>query len=169
MREIPKKNYIFLVILCLVTFFVVTYLVNWYKTSKEFYVETSIMSSFLAEIKETEIENYILENPEGVIYISYNDGKINGKFETKLKEYILKEDIKSEFVYFDCTNLEAVFFNEFQNKYFVNTLKDETISYPNFLIVEEGKIVDMLYGNERELDINDVKSFLEKNGVTKNA
>ena len=51
-------------------------------------------------------------------------------FFDKIKQIFayLKEDIKSEFVYFDCTNLEAVFFNEFQNKYFVDTLKDETIS-----------------------------------------
>lgn len=169
MREIPKKNYVFLVILCIVTFLVITYLVNWYKTSKEFYVEKSIMSDFLAEAKDVELANYILENPEVVIYISYNDGKINGKFEKKLKEYILKEDIKSYFIYFDCTNLSSDFLMNFQNEYFEDSLKKVKLSYPNLLIVNNGKIIDILYKDENRLDMKDVKSFLEKNGVTKDA
>ena len=76
MRKIPKKNYILLVLLLIMTVFSVFYIANWYTASKNFQLEDSIMKNFLGEIKESEIENYILENPETVIYVSIgNDEK----------------------------------------------------------------------------------------------
>ncbi len=169
MREIPKRNYWLLGLLSIITIFAVFYLSNWYKTSKEYNIESSVMTNFLGEIKEVEIDNYILENPDIVIYISSGQEEQTKKFEKKLKNYIIKEEIKGQFIYLDCTNLTPEFISTFQKKYFNGTLKKIPVTYPNLLLLNDGKVIDVLYKLQDKPDIKDVKKFLEKNGVTKNA
>lgn len=169
MREIPKKNYWLLGLLTIITIFMVLYFSNWYKTSKDYTIESSIMTNFLGEIKEIEIDNYILENPDIVIYIASNQDEQTKKFEKKLKNYIIKEEIKGQFIYLDCSNLTPEFISIFQNKYFNGALKKIPITYPNLLFLSDGKVIDVLYKLQGKPDIKDVKKFLEENGVTKDA
>lgn len=169
MKEIPKINYVLLGVMSIITILVVVYMSNWYKASKSYQLESSIMTNFLGEIKESEIENYILENPEIVIYISNDQEDETKKFEKKLKNFIIKEEVKSHFIYLDCNNISSEFMKKFQKNYFKDSLKTLYLSYPNLLIVNDRKIVDILYKLDQEVDINDVKQFLEKNGVLDNA
>lgn len=169
MRKIPKKNYIFLSILSVVTILFSVYVMNWYKTSKEYSAEESLMTDFLGEVKESEIENYILENPEVVIYVASEQNENIKKFEKKLKEYLIKEDLKSHFIYLNCNNLSSDFITTFQKKYFNGALKKVYFPYPNLWLVDDGEVVDVLYRINQELDIKDVDQFLKKNGVTNDA
>lgn len=166
MREVPKRNYWLMGLLTVATVIVVIYMANWYQASKNYYLESSVMTNFLGEIKEAEIENYILENPEVVIYISKDQEDSTKKFEKQLKDYIIKEEIKSYFIYLNCSTLSSDFIASFQKKYFNGELKKINLSYPNLLVVSDGKIVDVLYKLDAKPNIKDVKSFLEKNGVT---
>lgn len=169
MREIPKKNYWLLGLLSIITIVTVLYFSNWYKASKEYNIESSVMTNFLGEIKEVEIDNYILENPDIVIYISSDREEQTKKFEKKLKNYIIKEEIKGQFIYLDCANLTPEFISTFQKKYFNGALKKIPVTYPNLLFLNDGKVIDVLYKLQGKPDMKDVKEFLEKNGVTKNA
>lgn len=169
MREISKKNYILLAVLTVLTIFIVFYMANWYTASKNYQLEDSIMKNFLGEIKESEFENYILENPEIVIYISLGNDEKTKKFDKKLKDYILKEDIKSQFIYLDGNHLSTNFLNNFQKKYFEGSLRNIYLGYPNMFILENGKVIDVLYKLNSDPNIKDVKPFLEKNGVAEDA
>lgn len=169
MREIPKKNYILVFVITIATIGLVVYFSNWYKASKEYYLESSVMTNFLGEIKETEIENYILENPEVVIYISSDQLDETKKFEKQLKDYIIKEEIKAHFIYLNCSKVTNDFLSNFQKKYFKGGLSNIHITYPNLLVVKDGKITDVLYKLKQEPDIKDARKFLEKNGVLENA
>ena len=168
MRKIPTKNYVILTILAVVKVIIFVYMSNWYLASKEYYLESSIMTDFLGEIKEAEISNYILENPEIIIYVSSDQEDSTKKFEKKLKSYIIKEEIQSHFIYLNCSNLSSDFMKEFQKKYFNGALKTIYVTYPNLFIVENGKVVDVLYKLGKEPNIKDVAPFLEKNGVIVN-
>lgn len=168
MREIPKKNYVLLVLLTVFTLFIILYAANWYKASKEYTKTESVMVKLFGEVKEAEIDNYILENPDVVIYVSAENDENISKFEKKFKNYIVKENIKSHFIYLNCGEVSADFISDFQKKYFNGGLKSVKLSYPNLLIVNDGKVIDVLYKLEQEPNISDVKKFLSKYEVTFN-
>ena len=169
MKTIPKKNYILLGLLAVVTVLAVIYM-KWYRASENYYLENSVMKELVGEVKELEFENYILENPDIVIYISKDQSKITKKFEKKLKKYILDENLKSHFIYVNGKDSTESFLLNFKEKYFINGMKELEITYPNLLILENGKVKDILYRTAlEERNVKDVKPFLQRNEVLEDA
>lgn len=170
MRTIPKKNYVLLGLLTVVTILAVTYIGKWYLASENYYLENSVMKELVGEVKELEFENYILENPDVVIYIANDQSESTKKFEKKLKNYILEENLKSHFIYVNGKESTETFLSNFKKKYFINEIKETEITYPNLLLLEDGKIKDILYQTSlTERNVKDVKLFLQKNGVLEDA
>ena len=170
MKTIPKKNYIILGLLAVVTVLAVIYMSKWYRASENYYLENSVMKELVGEVKELEFENYILENPDIVIYISKDQSKITKKFEKKLKKYILDENLKSHFIYVNGKDSTESFLLNFKEKYFINGMKELEITYPNLLILENGKVKDILYRTAlEERNVKDVKPFLQRNEVLEDA
>ncbi len=170
MKTIPKKNYILLGLLAVVTVLAVIYMSKWYRASENYYLENSVMKELVGEVKELEFENYILENPDIVIYISKDQSKITKKFEKKLKKYILDENLKSHFIYVNGKDSTESFLLNFKEKYFINGMKELEITYPNLLILENGKVKDILYRTAlEERNVKDVKPFLQRNEVLEDA
>ncbi|MCI9234336.1 MAG: hypothetical protein HFH08_07125 [Bacilli bacterium] len=170
MRTIPKKNYIFLGLLAVVTILAVVYVSKWYRASENYYLENSIMKTLVGEVKELEFENYVLENPDIVIYIAKDQSKLTKKFEKKLKKYILDENLKSHFIYLNGKESTDEFLTDFKKKYFMNEVQEIEITYPNILVVENGKVKDILYRTALiERNIKDVEPFLQRNGVLEDA
>lgn len=170
MRTIPKKNYVILGILTVVTILAVLYICKWYKASQKYSFENSVMKNLVGEIKETEFDNYILENPDIVIYLAGEQTEATKKFEKNLENYISKQNLKSNFIYLNYNEMSEKFLSKLKKIYFSKQMKNISISYPNLLIVEDGIIIDILYQNQNtKRDIKDVKLFLQKNGVLDNA
>lgn len=166
MREIPKKNYVLYAVLCIVTVLIVFYVMAWYQASKNYEKGNFIMMNFLSQIHEEELGSFLLENPEIVIYVSSSaDDQYKG-FEKKLKNLIVKEEIKTHFIYLD-SSVVADVDKSFEN-YYSDMLKNKNVHLtciPNLLIVENGEIVDILYKFEEEPDTKAVSDFLKKYGV----
>jgi len=170
MKKIPKKNYILLGLLAVVTILAVIYMSKWYRASENYYLENSVMKELVGEVKELEFENYILENPDIVIYISKDQSESTKKFEKKLKKYILDENLKSHFIYVNGKDSTESFLLNLKEKYFKETMKELEITYPNLLIVENGKVKDILYRTVlEERNVRDVKPFLQRNEVLEDA
>lgn len=170
MRTIPKKNYIFLGLLAVVTILAVVYVSKWYRASENYYLENSVMKTLVGEVKELEFENYVLENPDIVIYIAKDQSELTKKFEKKLKKYILDENLKSHFIYLNGKESTDEFLTDFKKKYFMNEVQEIEITYPNILVVENGKVKDILYRTALiERNIKDVEPFLQRNGVLEDA
>ena len=81
----------------------------------------------------------------------------------------MKKQKKSQFIYLDGNHLSTDFLTNFQGKYFEGSLKKIYLDYPNMFILENGKVIDVLYKLHDNPNIKDVKPFLEKNGVVENA
>ena len=59
---------------------------------------------------------------------------------------------------------------DFKKKYFMNEVQEIEITYPNILVVENGKVKDILYRTALiERNIKDVEPFLQRNGVLEDA
>lgn len=176
MKVIPRKNYLLVVVICLATLIVVTYLTYICKKNQAIKVETSILSGYVLELGEKEImtnlRNYALDNPGFVLYVSYDSSKNLNEFEEQLKDLVKEQNIKSNLVF---ANLNLIanknFLNELKDNFFSDDLNNNYIKLekqPNMFLFKNGKIIKVLYYAEHKIDIEDVKKFLFNEGIIKN-
>lgn len=176
MKVIPRKNYLLVVVICLATLIVVTYLTYICKKNQAIKVEPSILSGYVLELGEKEImtnlRNYALDNPGFVLYVSYDSSKNLNEFEEQLKDLVKEQNIKSNLVF---ANLNLIanknFLNELKGNFFSDDLNNNYIKLekqPNMFLFKNGKIIKVLYYAEHKIDIEDVKKFLFNEGIIKN-
>lgn len=139
MKKILQKNYIILVVLLVVTIFLTLFLSNLY-TSKN-----KLVSSFYEyanKITPTEIEEYITENPDTIIYISDKYNLSYETFETKLQKKIDSINLKEQLVYIDKNEIDEEFLKSMNTKYNLNIDMDNT---PVIIIVVDKTIIKNIY------------------------
>lgn len=168
-RKIPTKNYYLLALLTILTVLILCYLVNWYQARQKYELTNSSVAEIVSEVKREELSNYLLDNPNAVVYFtSFQDQNIKS-FEKELKKYILKYELTNEIVVVDTDKIESnEFYTSFANQYFNDELKTKNINLkflPNMIIVKEGKVSDVLITYDADMTMNEVTHFLKKNGV----
>ena len=151
MKQVPKKNYIYVVILIVVTFILVLSLSNIYtsknKLTTDFYQYSNIITS-------NEFENFIFENPDSIIYISDKYDLKYAKFENDLKNIIDALNIKNNFVYMDKEYLSSEFINKLKTKYNVSLQYDKK---PIVLFIVNKEIIKVI-----DVDVNtDATTFID--------
>ena len=162
-RNIPIKNYFVLSILVMVTIILTFYFVSWYNASKEYRKENSVIAGVLSKIKIEEITNYVLDNPNVVIYMSSGSDAEVKEFENKFKKFILKHEISDDIVYLDTNTvingdysvLLALFHDDLAAR------NVNLVNKANILIVRDSKIIDILYKDEQKINESDMNQFLE--------
>ncbi len=138
MRKIPLKNYFILAAIIILSGIIVIYIANMYRNKKDYEKEDTM--SFLREIYAKDFENFIIENPDSIVYV--NDAS-NETLELELKKYIIEKDYIQDIVYIDTNKINIDFVNVLK-KY--SSLIDDKL--PNVLIIKGGKIINMLYIEE---------------------
>ena len=88
-RTIPTRNYIILLVVALVTFIILFFFVSYYEKRKEYQNSKNTRMSFLSDIKESELPNYILDNSDTIIYVSDSTDSNYETFESELNTLIL--------------------------------------------------------------------------------
>lgn len=113
----PKKNYIILIVLVVSTVFVTLFISDVYlqKSKKE-----SICYQYLNRIMLTELDEYIIENPNSIIYISDKYDLSNEHFEKEFKDNIEQLNLKNNVVFIDKSDLTSSVRKELKNKYNVD-------------------------------------------------
>lgn len=167
-RIIPKKNYIILGLVCLVTILLSFYCVDLYKNSREYQLDQNKRMKVLSEVKVEELQNYILDNHDVILYFSSSRDNTYSNFEESLKTYLLEEDLTKMIAYVDTTNLESSFYTDFAKNYFSTQWKKENKRFsviPNFVNFSDGEVESMLYMNATVPNMSDVKSYLTGVGI----
>ena len=159
MRKIPAKNYLLLLLLLVVTVCVVLFAKDKYesRTKKQY---TSIMNSFITEIKIDDLTDYTLENSPVVIYISDKTNVNLEMDEPKYKELLTDCNIQNYFVYLDTSSQVDNIIALFEKKYDIDINENEL---PNLVVIIEGKVVDVY--SEKTFNKDLIVEFLEKNEV----
>ncbi len=168
-REIPKKNYVILTFVMILTVFGVFYAVSWYNTAKEHYMNNSIMTDFLSEINPEEIDNYIMDNPVSIIYLASSKNTDIKSFEKSFKKLIQEEEIKDSIIYMDTNKIiDNNFYSNLKKNYFSDNVKSSNVSIssnPNVIVIEDRQIVDILNKKEDTIELRSVKNLLIKHGI----
>lgn len=157
MKKIPLKNYFILGIILASSIFIVLYINKLYLSTKN---NDNILNGFIKEIKTQEIDNYIIENPNFIIYLGYKNND-NKSFEKKFKKLVTKYDLQKDIVFIDISQFNDETFNKFCKKYADKLLKKDS----SLIIVDNQKVIDVLDITKGNNDIELVKMFFKKNGV----
>lgn len=141
MRQIPKKNYIYALLILVITVPLTFLLINTFKNNKEEYKIKII------EIKENELNNYLTETTETVIYYSSNEFEELNK---QVDKYVSKSEFKENTVYLDSSLVSENFEKSFIQKYNAKNMKQ-----PCLLLIENGKVTHSITIDAKK----DIKRF----------
>lgn len=157
-KKIPKKNYIIVALISIFTILLTLFLMNKYNSNK-----TSENITFVSEIKENELNNYVTERQEVIIYMSSSTNENIKELENDLEKYTKKKNLKDEYVYLDLSKVDSNFYNEFYINYLNESYTGKfKIEEPSLIIIRNGKVESYL---NKINNINQIKLFFEKNGV----
>lgn len=156
-KKIPVKNYIYLSIIVIASIFIIFYLYRWYDTYRESKLNISIMNNYLSVINYNELDDYIIENKNAIIYVSkLGDEKIN-KFEKSFKNMVVENDLRNSMLYLDVTNDN---FDIVKEKLQINT------SLPCIIVYTNGKITDVYSITNNNYDMKKLNKYLNRIGAT---
>lgn len=104
LRVIPIKNYIILGIVLLVSFLILYYLYLWFDNYNESKLNVPILDKYMDIINYNELNDYLVENPDSIIYVSVLENSDIRAFEKKLKTAFKKHEITNEMLYMNVTD-----------------------------------------------------------------
>ena len=161
-KEIPLKNYILLSIVLILTIVVVIYFFLWKNTYEKSKLQTPILDDYLLVINYNELNNYLVENKDAIIYVSkLNDESIR-LFENKFKNIINKNNLNNKILYLNLTEelKENNIVKEINKKY-----GKEMTEVPTIVIIKDGKISSSYNIKENKYNIKLLEKYLEKEDV----
>lgn len=161
-KEIPLKNYILLSIVLILTIVVVIYFFLWKNTYEKSKLQTPILDDYLLVINYNELNNYLVENKDAIIYVSKLNNENIRLFENKFKNIINKNNLNNKILYLDLTEelKENNIVKEINKKY-----GKEMTEIPSIIIIKDGKISSSYNIKENKYNIKLLEKYLEKEDV----
>lgn len=161
-KEIPLKNYILLSIVLILTIVVVIYFFLWKNTYEKSKLQTPILDDYLLVINYNELNNYLVENKDAIIYVSKLNNENIRLFENKFKNIINKNNLNNKILYLDLTEelKENSIVKEINKKY-----GKEMTEVPTIVIIKDGKISSSYNIKENKYNIKLLEKYLEKEDV----
>jgi len=102
-RKVPLKNYIILGVVMIVTLLLLYYFYMWVDIYKESKINIPIMDKYMNVINSNELENYLVENPNAILYVSMLDNEEIRSFEKKFKNEFKNKKVNNEVLYMNLT------------------------------------------------------------------
>lgn len=156
------KNYILLIIIFLVTILLVWYICKWYEVYSDYQKETPIIRGTLSyEITSVELDHYILENPNCMIYMCTSTDEVCRNFERDFKKLVEKDGLQNKIIYLNLSDANtSEFVDTFNKQYSYKVLLTEY--FPAFVEFTDGKITGFIEGTEKEhLTVTKASQFID--------
>lgn len=160
LRKIPKKNYVILGVVILVSLLIVYYLYMWFTAYKSTKEEEVILDKYMTVINYNELDDYLVENPDAIIYVGILNDEDITKFEKKFKNSIKNNKINKEVLYLNITDElnSGKKISEMKDKYTVNYANITDV--PNIMVFEDGKIKTIYSIRDNGYDVQKVEKFI---------
>lgn len=166
-KNISKKNYIILGIICVVTIVLTLYINAWVKTYKENKISVSPLSGVVEEVNINEIDLAFSEMNEVILYVGYTNDKTIYDMEKKLLKYIKKLDIVDNFIYVNITDYkDNDEYIEILKKSF-GEVKDEIKKAPMIIYVKNGKAEKVVNSKNKRISTYDISDLNETYELSK--
>lgn len=153
-RKIPVKNYIILGVVMFVTMLILYYFYCWVDVYKESKINIPILDKYMTVINYNELDNYIVENPNTIVYVSVLEDEKIREFEKEFKNKYKNKDIKNEVLYMNITDdiNDNDIKNEMVSKYSINSL--DMTDVPSLLIFNDGELSSIYSVRDNDYDVN---------------
>ena len=160
LRVIPKKNYFILGVVLLLTVLAVYYFYMWNKAYNESKINEPVLDKYMTVINYNELEDYLIENPDTIIYTSILEDKAIRSFENRFKNYIRNDKLDHDVLYMDITSEIK------SNNKKTDMMKKYSVEYanildiPNVMVFENGKL-KMIYNiQDNDYDVKKTVEFI---------
>ena len=87
----------------IVTLLLLYYFYMWVDIYKESKINIPIMDKYMNVINSNELENYLVENPNAILYVSMLDNEEIRSFEKKFKNEFKNKKVNNEVLYMNLT------------------------------------------------------------------
>ena len=161
LRVIPRRNYLILGALIVVTLLLLYYFYMWIDAYNETKLNRPILDKYMEVINYNELDNYLVENPDTIIYVSVLEDKTIRDFEKQIKAVYKKHDMGRDVLYMDITNemSNEKIKNEMINKYNVGSLNMTNV--PLIMVFEDGNIREIYSISNDSYNISRFKQFVD--------
>ncbi len=161
LRKIPLKNYLILGGIILVTILIIYYFYACYYAYKETKFNIRILDKYMEVINYNELDNYLIENPNTILYVSVLENEKIREFEKEFKKSLKNHEINQTVLYMDITNdiKDSKIKDELLAKY--------GISYNNLpviLVLNNGSLMRNMSISDNSYDIKIIKEFINSVG-----
>ena len=146
MRKIPVKNYAIAVVIMIITILATFISASIYLDNVNVFDKEYLKN--LSEIKIDEIDNYIIEAHDIMIYATDSESTnkyVDREFEKIINKYNLSQDI----VYLNLNEIDDTLYKEFIKKYNING----EINSNTLLIFKDGTLSKIINLNERNVEL----------------
>ena len=160
LRKIPTKNYIILGMVILVTLFILYYFYMWVDVYKESKINIPIMDKYMTVINYNELDNYVVENPNTIVYVSVlEDDKIRG-FEKQFKNKYRNNEIENDVLYMNITDdiRNTNIKEDMDDRYVLNDLSITDV--PCVLVFNDGLLKSIYSVSDNNYDIERFTIYL---------
>lgn len=155
-KNIPFKNYVILAIALILSIVLVIYFYMWYGELESNKINTPIIDQYLSVINYNELDAYLVENKNVVIYVSVLQNEDTRRFEKKFIKIIDEYSLNNSILYLDLTEQynDKELFSYIENKY-------NLLDMPCIIIFNNGKVYDVFSIEDRNYDVNLLVSYLK--------
>ena len=158
-RDVPQKNYIYLFLILLGSILLLIYIYTWFETYKENKLNTGIMGEYLTVINYNELDDYIIENKDAIIYVSILGNENTRRFEEKFKNSITENNFKNDILYLDLTN---------ENIEHATKKLNIDNDFPYLVVYTNGKITDTYNISNTKYNTKKIIKYLHRIGAGEN-
>ena len=160
LRNIPKKNYLILGIVIVATLLVLYYFYMWVDVYKESKINIPIMDKYMSVINYNELEDYVIENPDTIVYVSVLENEEIRGFEKKLKNKYKNKLVEHDLLYLDITN-EIIDKDKKMNLMLDYSINNVNITdVPCVLVFENGDLKSIYSISDNDYDIDKFMMYL---------
>ena len=158
-----KKNYVTLTIIYVLVIALVLYVASWYQTYNDYKSTIPVLRNTVSEITTTELDHYILENSDVVVYMCIANDKECRNLDTSLKKELLKNGLQTNITYIDLQEVTSKkdYIDSIFHTY--NNTSTNISGVPLLLAFKDGKIVSYLESTDNmKLTAKDTIKFIRK-------
>lgn len=149
-KDIPKKNYFILGIILIISCILVYYINTWYSLYQYEKRGNSPITTYMEIINYNEVENYIAENSDAIIYVSKSNNLKIRKFEEDNEKLFKKLELNYNILYMDAKDVNK----DLKIKYNVN-------EYPTILFFKNKRLVNKYVLELDNINYNDIKNIID--------
>lgn len=160
MKNKLSKNHIILGLILIITIVIITYFFKWYSTYQESKLNKNILDEYLQVIRYNELETFLTENKDAVIYVTKLKSQEIRSFEKKFKNIIIKYNLNNRILYLNVTD-------EKNDSFKIESItKNKSINdVPLLIIYKEGKIYSIYNIKDNNYNINLLTNYLKEEGI----